>query len=773
MAKKRPQKKRGKNKSTSIAHLSINQLAKAGQASLHQGKFAEAIKAFRRLMQESKDEKWAEPLRSSFQGRINQLVAKGMHKEALVIFHNMETQLPDQALALHNLHILLLIQAKQTNKAQELFEKSKDTLSREHKQRIEETFAALLLSNNNTLNTLVEKFPPDAPLRSQFPHAQKALRCYALGQDTDALESLQHIPFRSPYKKFCMALKGMIAFYDEQDKARSFFDKIDVDSPFSALISPYLHMLEDAKERENDKKILGKTEKQAVQLLLGLDKAKIKFIASLKNNAATPGGFFRCLLNAGTCLDSTILKPLCHRLLAYEPSYLRLYEKKFGPIKDEFEYARLQALALEIENESPQIIEKWRQACAILAKRKNPDDALKIALIHRHIAGLISIIHGEKHGQRNQREELEKSLAYDPKDKATWLRIHQLLHLAPAEQYRWVNRMLEHFPREPDILFLGVEAAVRRSAFKKASGLARELLKIDPINKKVRKLLIGAHINHAHKLAHQKKYVLACKECHHASAFDRGHSDQGRIEITHGLIELLQGEEKEGLALLEKGESRYTHQAIARFQVCMDAELLSMPPEWKKKFSTNLKAAVKKTPGKEELLQIITCLMDSNGNKLSAWKKVRVTLLPYVKKGSGLTFHKDELILICQSWHRMCEFALLHAYGKKAAQQWPEVPLFKYYIVVGKSQDGKKRLTNKDIEELEDASHTAMRQKDSATEKLIDDFLDKNVPADFFGGPPMGLLAGLFEEEFFGDDDEKKKPSKEEIKKFFELFGDF
>ncbi|MCI5162355.1 MAG: hypothetical protein D3917_10130, partial [Candidatus Electrothrix sp. AX5] len=82
MAKKRPQKKRGKNKSTSIAHLSINQLAKAGQAPLHQGKFAEAIKAFRRLMQESKDEKWAEPLRSSFQGRINQLVAKGMHKEA-------------------------------------------------------------------------------------------------------------------------------------------------------------------------------------------------------------------------------------------------------------------------------------------------------------------------------------------------------------------------------------------------------------------------------------------------------------------------------------------------------------------------------------------------------------------------------------------------------------------------------------------------------------------------------------------------------------------
>jgi hypothetical protein len=135
--------------------------------------------------------------------------------------------------------------------------------------------------------------------------------------------------------------------------------------------------------------------------------------------------------------------------------------------------------------------------------------------------------------------------------------------------------------------------------------------------------------------------------------------------------------------------------------------------------------------------------------------------------------------MICQTWQRLSDFALLHAYGKKAVQHWPDVPLFMYYLVVGKSEDGKKRLTRKDIEELEDASHVAMQQKDSATVQLIDNFLDKHASFGFSGGPPMGLLAELLEQEMFNDefddDDDrgKKKPSKKDIERFFDLFGDY
>ncbi len=782
MAKKRPQKKRRSSRAKSIARLPIKELPNVGQNYLRQGKFAEAIKIFRRLSQESEEEKWAESFRSSFQGRISQLAAKGMHKEALVIFHNMETQFPDQASELQGQHILLLIHADQLDKARQFYEQTEDTLTKQQKQLIDETFAALLLSGNDKL---AQKFPSDSPLRSQFSHAQQALSCYARGQDSEALEHLQGLPFRSPYKNFCMALKGILAFHDtkgDKDKARVFFDKIHADSPFFLLISPYLHVLKDAKAKESDRhkdnsRDLGKTEKKAVQQLQGLDKAKISFLASLKNNATTPPGFLRCLFNAGTCLDDKVLKQVSYQLLAHDLSFLRMYEKKFGKIKDDFEQARLEALALEIKDESPSIPERWRQACLILSKRKNPDDALKIALMHRHIATWIANIRANEYRcWDDQQEELEKSLDYDPDDKVTWLRVHQLLAGSPAEQYRWVNRMLKQFPKEPDIIFLGAEAAVGRSAFKKASRLAGELLEIDPINTKVRELLINAHINHAHKLTKQEKYALACKECGHATTFGRGNADQGRIEITHGLIELLQGKEKEGQALVDKGESRYEHEALARVQVRMDAEQLPIPPAWKKKFTTRLKAVVKDTPKKDELLQIVPLIVSSNNNKAQAWKGIRAALLPYLKKGADLALHKDEFVMICQAWQRLPDFALLHAYGKKAAQHWPDVPLFKYYLVVGKSENGKKRLTGKDIEELEDASHMAMRQKDSATEKLIDDFLGRHASFGFSGGPPIGMLAELLEQEMFGDDDGggggKKKPSKEDIEKLFDIFGD-
>ena len=258
MAKKRPQKKRRKIQATSIALLPINELPNSGRHYLDQEKFAEAIKIFRRLLQESKDEQWAEPLCSSFLGRINQLAGKGMHKEALVIFHNMENQLPDQTRKLQGQHILLLMHAGELAKAQQLYETTKDTLGRDQKQRVEEAFATLLLSGNKGLG---EGFPPDSPLGSQFVHAQKALRCYAQGQDSEALESLQYIPFRSPYRNFLMALKGMLAFHERQDKARSFFDKVDTDSPFFALITPYCHLLEYEKGGEKEQRELGKKEK--------------------------------------------------------------------------------------------------------------------------------------------------------------------------------------------------------------------------------------------------------------------------------------------------------------------------------------------------------------------------------------------------------------------------------------------------------------------------------------------------------------------------------
>ncbi|MCI5136274.1 MAG: hypothetical protein D3920_14685, partial [Candidatus Electrothrix sp. AW2] len=201
MAKKRSQKKRRKSRAKSIAQFSIKELPNAGQNYLKQGKFAEAIKVFRRLVQESQDEKWMEPLRSSFQGRINQLTAKGMHKEALVIFHNMETLFPDQDPELQGLHILLLIHADQPDKARQLYEQAEDTLPKQQKQLIDETFAALLLSGNEKF---VQNFPADSPLRNQFFDAQQALRCYSQGQDSEVLKHLQALPFRSPYKNFRM-----------------------------------------------------------------------------------------------------------------------------------------------------------------------------------------------------------------------------------------------------------------------------------------------------------------------------------------------------------------------------------------------------------------------------------------------------------------------------------------------------------------------------------------------------------------------------------------
>ncbi|RUA00169.1 MAG: hypothetical protein DSY89_07120, partial [Deltaproteobacteria bacterium] len=129
------------------------------------------------------------------------------------------------------------------------------------------------------------------------------------------------------------------------------------------------------------------------------------------------------------------------------------------------------------------------------------------------------------------RNLLEKSLQYDSADRQTWMRIVKLRQEQPAEQYRQINRMLERFPDDKEVLLLGVEAALKRNAFKKASKLATAVLELDPIDATVRQLLIKAHLGHAAKLARQQKYELAVKQCKLAQSFDRTNTGQGSIEI--------------------------------------------------------------------------------------------------------------------------------------------------------------------------------------------------------------------------------------------------
>lgn len=718
MAKKKKKRKRNKRPAASKAANS----PATGKKFLSQGQFSQAIKIFRRQYKETGDEQWLPLLRAAFSGRISQLTAKGMYKEALVIYQNAEALFPDYSL---HLHIFLLTLTGKIDEAAQAYRTADNTLAKKQKQAVDESLAALLLSGQEK-EKLLAALPENSAIRLHYSHADRALQAYSLKQDAEVLANLQKIPFRSPYKNFRLALKGMVVFHSQPDKATSFFEKIDHKSPFYRMTLPYRHLLAGKNEQGKTEK-LSFPDKKVVQSLVGLNRNTVKFLETLKSHSRTPSALYHCLVTSGKCLGRKRLRKICYRLLPHLPEKFSDFSRRFGSINDDFEARRLNALSMEIEDCLYGVAEAWEETCNELIRKNKAENHLKIALIYRHIAEVMEKS-PEKYGLNEILEKLEKSLAYDPGDKETYLQIFHLLRPSPARQYRHLNQMLELFPDDPDILLLGVEAAVRRGAFKKASRLAAKLLEKDPINTKARQLLINAHLNHAHKLSGMQKYELACRECETAASFDRANLGRGTIEICHGLLKLLAGDTAAGRKFLAAGESKAESQALAHFRIYIEAHVLALPKKWLNLFAAQFKTTLRSSLDQTTLLQVINEIANLDGARDTSLKSIRPVLAPWFKKGATFVWSRENIRHFCRTFHGKKYYDLLLAYAKAGTKRQPDDPLMQFYLICAKTGGGKKRLTKRQYKLLDRAWYDAKQSGDKEAAGLIDAFLIKHSP---------------------------------------------
>jgi tetratricopeptide (TPR) repeat protein len=125
--------------------------------------------------------------------------------------------------------------------------------------------------------------------------------------------------------------------------------------------------------------------------------------------------------------------------------------------------------------------------------------------------------------------QLEQSLEYDPDDRDTYLRL--IDYYRRGRRLKDVRRLLaqasDQWPKDMQMLQAALTTALDSGAFKKAAGIARQMLEIDPINTAVRERLVDAHLSHAHKQLKKVRPDLAHKEISNAKDWARGEPDAG------------------------------------------------------------------------------------------------------------------------------------------------------------------------------------------------------------------------------------------------------
>ena len=730
-------RKRVRKKTNQVEESSDN-LIRRSEGHMRAGRYKDAIDAYKRLLKKEPGDTWREPLANAYLGRAKSLAAKSMYKEAVVMWeHRAHLGFEEEP----QLYIGWLFLAGQQEKALNCYQRLKDSFKRADTDHIESILACRLLAvNANSLNGLTE----EASSVRQYSHSKAVISAYCQGDDEQLSSLLKAISYRSPYRDFRTIVSALILLPDQSQAALTMLDRLSTDTPFQGFADLVrLIASKDIKKLHQ----LKPASQQFVTKVKGIDPQLVPLLNKLNRDAKSPKSLFGHLLNSSKIIDKKQLQPLCQSLLIAYPAGIKPYNRHFEPLSD-FATARIHALTAEQQDNLDRAIDYWQLACRALHKTRQPNKNnsrlfLQMALILRHTAELCEQVYGPNNPDIES--PLLDSLEYDPDDKPTYLKLFAFYQAEDdTNAYRKIlERAVKQFPDETDILLMAVELAIKRNTFRKATLLASKILKKDPINMRVRTLLIEAHLAHACKQVAGGRLDLAEKEIEAAQAMERHGFETGLVNIYRALLADKQGDSEENKRQMEQA-CNCLGERLGYFRILIEAERFGLPATRLKPYQKLLKQAYKAAPIKADLLNLLQSVQKYKASDPQVANQALNHLQAYLKKAAQLDYSKDEMEMICESWKKTEHFTHLHNYAKEARKTWPNEPVFMYYQVYALSEGGSRALNPYETNILIKAVELL---RETEKPELIKSILQLIGPFSF-----LNMLEDHFEDE--GDDDE-------------------
>jgi hypothetical protein len=735
MANKKKKRNPKKETQSPVAELGVKQLAQRGKDLLRAGSFQQAAQCLKELLKKQENEENRQLLAEANRGRVGRLVEKGLLKEAVVLLDAMEREAPAAGPGAEFLHLQLLLRTGKIREAAALYNRRRAAFNGKEGARLEALFGAYLVSGGWEK---IEELPADSAIRQHLPLAARAIAACCNRDHTAAEAALKEIPFRSPYRDVRLLIKGMLLLEDNPGEARLFFDKIDPDSPYRRIAE--LHGLSSAQPADIVAAFNKASSKkqEIVASFFGLDRKLVSVLTGLAESGGKPRRLYQVLAASGASFLPDALKGgLMRRVLPHFGIDIMPILHKSRQMPD-IEKLRLVALAAQLDGEYAIAVEMWDDLLAHLGKSKQ-DNALLRALILRHQAELMQ--RGRDHFYPDEiLEKLESSLDYDPEDKEAWQRVFEISrHMDGKKYYQLVNRAVEFFPDDAEMLLTMIEAAAEHGAYKKASRFADRLLALDPINTRAKELLVKARLAHGRKLAGQRKAELARREFEAAEATTRAARYRGRHLICLGMLSLLQKRDAEGLALIEQGRMQGASRLAALVLTAVEARLMELSGPWLRQFDQEVRQAAGDPASREEILRIAGWIKTFTGEEWLALFDCCKELATFFGQTVDMKWSLEEGLLICQGMRRAECFTPVEKLAANLLGKWPDHPELQYLRIRAKFEQGRKKVDAADSRQLRAALDAALDRKNfelaDQIELLLDDVArERGRARDFNAG---------------------------------------
>ncbi len=779
MARKKKNKSRfQRNKSTSLQNQTPEALKGIACQLLEQRKFKEAVNCCKQLVKHDDGSESLELLEHAFTGRVKELGAQALVKEALSLLDVMKSFLPNVETEL--LRLPLLFQCEKFSEAAHLYSACYDKLQSEQRQHIETLFGALFLDGLEPGKVVL---PPDSQLTLYYPHAEAALTHYCAGQKPEADKAIKLIPIRSPYRDLRIVLSGLMLFESDREKAMALLEKVDQGSPYYGLIAPSL-INEDISALLNRVSSSGKEERKQLREQYGLAIRHFRALEDLVDHGIRPLALAKIVRQHAKCFTVKARKELLRNIIPYcgESSVNVL---RNCPEFNQNEKKTLVALSAEKDGAFDIAIELWEEYYQDLTANSTTNP-LELALILRKLADLYQIAKFMQVSMEFVIKTLLKSLEFDPDHVKTWLDAARLAqkYTSAKQYYRILNQAIEQLPDSVPVLLAAMKASGERNAHKKAAGLAERVLRIDPINTAALDFLVESRFEHARKLAHKKKWALAEKELQGAGGRVTSLHLKGRQNICLGMLSLLQGNKEACLHYIEAGCEENGIPLLGRILACIEARLFAVPGAGQKAMDKELKNAAKRGVDVDRtvVLQLISWLKNWEGAQKALLVELSKGLNTYFSRGAELEWKPKEGLLLCKAMEKLDLLPTLAKYARKLKKQHPGYTEFEVWEIIAKllkagGKTGRKEMRR--LERLLDKLHSEKKHEflDDIEEVLYD---ISPYWGDYdLGDLPAGFIDSLIDDDPFIDEDfygpftppkkmseeTKKKPQSSDTKK--------
>lgn len=742
-------------------------LPEQAEAALRAARFKEAIELYKALLKRERRAEWLDCLASAYAGRAGQLAEKGMIKEALALWRTRADMCG--APLCDGPYVGWLVRSGETEQALRLLGGAA-ALSPDARAGLEtQLAAAALVAPEGALAGLAA----DSALLRHRAATQAALAAYACGDDSAMAGHLQAIPFRSPYRDLRAILKALTLCDTDREQAAALLARVPTDGPFEPLAAVLRACLLPGTEWVG---ALRGLDEQGCALLLDLkgcpeaQRALVLELAKPREAPSPEAALYDVLARCRRAMPEGAAAALCRRLLPHVPQRLSAYASSFEPLAAA-ERERILALAAELKGRTGEAGGHWLQVASVY--KAEPGGRARAAQVLRHLAD--DLHHCARDGDPcdDVLDWWAQIIELDPADRATHLKLIRTWRGRSdlkATRAR-LDAALERFPDDVDVLLEAVETALASGAFKKAAGIAKRVLELDPINPRVRSVIGHAHLAHARKQVEGRKPEAARKEIEEAQQWLRAPSDRACAKLLRGIIE---ERAEHGDALLREGLAELGGGLAGSFQLLLEAGRTKGDA---KALLGRAGVKLNATPQASEVVALAHALNAAR----DADKAIRAALgplRPLLERAAGLTFEESDQILLCESLHRRGERELARRYAESALKRWPRRPVFVYLRAAAMYGGNPWQIPPRELEALDQAldqaeaqgeQRTALRLRDLLTDALgglgppdaeLDDELDElGMPG---GGDPRAMLALILA---MGGEDEFLKVARRQLGK--------